>query len=37
MTFYREERRPPHQIENLFECRIQETQGCETAAYPQIH
>ena len=37
MTFYREERRPPHQIENLFECNIQQTQGCETAAFPHVH
>ncbi len=37
MTYYREERRPPEEIENLFECRIQETVGLQTAAHAHIH
>ena len=37
MTYYREERRPPQEVESLFECRIQETQGRQTAAHAHIH
>ena len=37
MTYYREERRPPQEVESLFECRIQETLGSQTAAYAHIH
>lgn len=37
MTYYREERRPPQEVESLFECRIQETLGPQTAVYAHIH
>lgn len=37
MTYYREERRPPQDVENLFECQLQLTDGCDTVVHPHVH
>lgn len=37
MTYYREERRPPEDVESLFECQLQTTTGCDTVVHPHVH
>ena len=37
MEVYREARRPPEDVENLFECQLQSTFGCETVVHPHVH
>ena len=37
MEVYREARRPPEDVENLFECQLQPTFGCETVVRPHVH
>jgi hypothetical protein len=37
MTYYREERRPPQDVESLFECLMQSITGLGTVVRPHVH